>query len=91
MENTNLKERLLRVERTINRYTQNNELVDEIDIDNLPFEILSAIVRPKEGDHLLYDGYVLTPQQSDSLNSFLENKIEVDMKSFFVLECAGIY
>ena len=92
MEKTDLKSRLLRVERTITWYTQNNELIDEINIDVVPFETLTVIVTPKQDDPILYDGYVLTEQQLDSLNCFFDNRIEVDMNSFFfVLECTGIY
>ncbi|WP_461402360.1 DUF7683 domain-containing protein [Flavitalea sp.] len=92
MENKDIKERLYSVERTICTYTQTNEFVREINIDNIPFETLSTIVSPKNDDPLLYDGYLLTAHQLNRLNSLINIKIEIDLDSFFyVLECSGIY
>ena len=92
LETDKLKRKLLRVERTINTYTLGNESIDEINIDNIPFETLKRIVTPKEDDPLLYDGYVLNANQLNELNVYIAEKIKVDMKSlFYVLECSGIY
>jgi hypothetical protein len=92
MKSTNLEDKLLRVERTVAIYKQNNDLVEEINIDSVPLDTLVNIIPPKEGDPLLYDGYVLTPNQLEKLNIFINYKIRADFDLYFyVLECTGIY
>jgi len=50
------------------------------------------IVKSKEDDPLLYDGYVLTEEQLFEINNLLVNKIKFDFHLYYyVLECTGIY
>lgn len=90
---SNLNNKLIRVERTLNIYTNSdNSLIKEINIDEVPFDVLEKIVAPKVDDPLLYDGYVLSIEQIQEFNKVLRNSIVPDFKSFFyVLECGGIY
>jgi hypothetical protein len=89
----NLKDKLLRVERTINAYLKNeDEPTEEINIDIIPFDKLKEIVPPKQDDPLLYYGYELESKQIDLINSFLKNKIEPDFNRYnYILVCGGIY
>ncbi|HEV7423850.1 MAG TPA: hypothetical protein VGO21_01545 [Candidatus Paceibacterota bacterium] len=84
---------LLRVERTIASYhVSDKDIVNEINIDYVPFDKILSIIDPHEDDPLLYDGYVLSEDQFDLLNSLLEEKILPNFEDFYyVLECAGIY
>jgi hypothetical protein len=92
MGSNKIEHKLQRVERTINIYKLNNKMVDEINIDHIPFEMLKRIVNPKEDDPLLYDGYILNAQQLENFNRFIDNKIVNDFELYFyVLECSGIY
>ena len=89
--------KLLRVERTINIYTASQsetlgEIQHEINIDILDLETLKKIVTPNIDDPLVYDGYPLTWEQIESLNVFIDQKINPDFTLFeYYLECYGIY
>jgi hypothetical protein len=93
MAANNLQDKLVRVERTINVYTKDgDESLQEIPIDNISFEKLKDIVPPKEDDPLLYDGYILTEEQLNELNKFIERKIKPDFGLYtYILVCGGIY
>ena len=93
MTTTNLLDKLERVERTINIYSnESKDLVKEISIDNIPIDKLKNIVIPKDGDPLLYLGYVLNEAQLKKLNNELGNIIEPNFSLYYyVLECHGIY
>jgi hypothetical protein len=93
MQSKNLNDKLIRVERTINIYNNDdNTPVKEINADVIPFNTLKKIVIPKEDDPLLYDGYVLDANQLKAINNFLKNKIAPNfVLYFYVLECTGIY
>lgn len=83
MHNQNLRDKLLRIERTICCYLKNgDELLWEINADNIPFERLREIVPPNEDDPLLYDGYELDENQIASINAFLEKEIIPDFKVY---------
>ena len=91
MKLNNLNDKLIRIERTINIYNENNELIKEINID-IPIKKLKNIVLPKEDDPLLYDGYVLSREQLENINSHIKDKILPNFESnSYVLECTGIY
>jgi hypothetical protein len=86
--------KLISIERTINVCnSKDDELLEEHNIDDIPFEQLKTIVVPKDDDPLLYDGYVLTEDQLKALNNIMKgNKILPDYTTcFYVLECSGIY
>ena len=85
--------RLVRVERTINVYNnKNNELIEEISVDSIPFDELKGIVPPNEDDPLLYDGYDLDIKQLEKLNTFLTEKVKPDLNQYsYILVCGGIY
>lgn len=89
----NLKDKLLRVERSVNVYLKNaDEPTEEINVDTIPFDKLIEIVPPTLDDPLLYDGYELERKQIDLINSFLKNKIEPDFNMYsYILVCGGIY
>lgn len=92
MNGNNLLDKLKGVKRTINTYdNRGKELVNEIDI-NIPLEKLKEIVSPKDGDALLYMGYLLNPNQLDRLYEELgiKNKPNFELY-YYVLECHGIY
>jgi hypothetical protein len=93
MVSNNLIDKLIRVERTINIYNNNdNSLVEEIEIDFLSLSVLKQIVLAKDDDPFLYDGYILDLKQLEDLNKYLTHKIEPDFETFFyILESAGIY
>jgi hypothetical protein len=87
-----LLDKLKRVERTINIYTNDSEkLVKEIDI-NIPVKRLKNVVIPEEGDNQLYRDYLLDRKQLDELNNDLGGIIKPDFDLYYyVLECHGIY
>ena len=92
MDSGNLLDKLEKVERTINIYgKETKDLVEEINVD-IPLEKLKNIVTPKNGDPLLYRGYVLDVKQLEDLNIDLGNIIQPDFSLYYyVLECHGIY
>jgi hypothetical protein len=92
MEPKDLLDKLEKVERAINIYNSKTEdLVKEIPI-NIPIERLKGVVAPKEGDPLLYRGYILDANQLEQLNYDLGNVIKPDFnRYYYVLECHGIY
>ena len=85
--------KLRSVERTINIYSKDgDDPLEEINIDNIPFEKLREIIPPKEDDPLLYDGYSLEEKQIALINYYLQNKIVPDFEKYnYILECYGIY
>jgi len=85
--------KLVRVERTINVYdNKNDELLEEISIDIIPFDELKSIVPPNADDPLLYDGYDLDAIQLEKLNNYLSNKIKINFNAYsYILVCGGIY
>jgi len=89
--------KLLRVERSINIYKRTKskylgDSIQEINIDFISFELLNKIIIANEEDPLLYDPYELNVEQIEKLNTYLENKINPDFKTFeYFLECYGIY
>jgi len=53
-----LKAKLLKVERTIGIYNNGSDIIlQEINVDAIPFNILKTIVIPNNDDPLLYDMY----------------------------------
>ena len=93
MASTDLLDKLERVERSLNIYSnENKDLIEEINIDFLPLEKLKSIVTPRDGDSLLYLGYILDEEKLKSINDALGGKIKPDFKLYYyVLECTGIY
>ena len=84
--------KLIRVERSIEIYNRNEELISEISVDLIPFDELKEIVPPNEDDPLLYDGYVLDISQLSMLNNYLSEIIKADFTLYsYVLTCGGIY
>lgn len=85
--------KLIKVERTLNTYNNiGNVNIGEVNIDHIPFSVLEKIIKPREDDPLLYDGYVLSGNQISELNFFLANKIAPNFNlHFYVLEATGIY
>ena len=92
-EEKDTKDRLMRVERTINIYFKgSNELLSEINIDSIPFYELITIVVPQKDDPLLYDGYILNEQQLSKLFKHLNIKtIHNCILYDYILVCGGIY
>ena len=93
MEKIDIQDKLVRVERTINIYHKNGEdPLEEIDIENLPFEILKQIIIPNVDDPLLYDGYELNEIQFAKISPYLKVKISPNFKIFnYILVTGGIY
>jgi hypothetical protein len=85
--------KLLKVERSVNSYNLSDEqIVFENNIDAIPLKKLRMIVKSKEDDPFLYDGYVLTEEQLFSINNLLVDKIKFDFHFYYyVLECTGVY
>jgi len=92
MESNDLMDKLEKVERTVNIYSkETKDEVEEVSID-IPLEKLKSIVTPKDGDPLLYRGYVLDVEQLREINDELAGRIKPDFKLYYyVLECHGIY
>jgi hypothetical protein len=92
MEPNNLLNKLKGVERFVNTYSIGKEdLVKEIPI-NISVEILKSVVTPKEGDDLLYMGYILDEKQLHQLSVILGLTIVPRFKLYYyVLECVGTY
>jgi len=89
----NLKDRLIRVEWTINIYLnkKGSHLVKEI-LLNVTLEDLLKVIIPNEDDPLLYDGYELTEKQLEYLSFFAEEKIIPSFKKYcYFLVCGGVY
>lgn len=89
--------KLIKTDRTINIYKKTKsrfkgESISEININSIPLDLLKATITPNDGDPFLYDGYPLTPDQLDELNTLIEPPIKPDHKKFdYILECYGIY
>ncbi|HEX2847206.1 MAG TPA: hypothetical protein VHN59_11705 [Chitinophagaceae bacterium] len=83
---------LPKVERWIGvRNKRNRKVLQEINVDVIPFEKLKEVVTPEKDDPLLYDGYVLDAKQIDQLNFFIEEKVVPDFsKCEYMLECASV-
>ena len=93
MEEANdLMDKLERVERTVNIYNkENKDEVEEIYI-YIPLERLKSIVMPKDGDPLLYRGYVLDAEQLKEISKDISGRVKPDFNLYYyVLECHGIY
>ena len=92
MKSVNLLDKLKGVERTINIYRNvDTELMQEISI-NTPIDVLKTIVTPRDGDAMLYLGYILNEKQLEELGGEIGHLIEPDFDQFYyVLECTGIY
>ena len=93
MGSKNLSDKLERVERTINIYRiSDDELISEINIDEIKFDLLTKIVPPPIEDPLLYDGYPLKEEQLVVFNSYMGNKIDLRIDLYYyILVCGGIY
>jgi hypothetical protein len=93
MGSNNLLDKLMRVERTINVYrNEDEELLQEINVDSIPFEKLKEIVSPVNEDSLMYDGYDLNKEQLNMINSYLADEINPDFNLYsYILVCGGIY
>jgi hypothetical protein len=83
---------IINIERSVHIYrSADNESVEEIIID-VPLDQLKEIVPPKEEDPQLYEGYILTAEQLEKINTLIEPPITPDFTQFFyVLEATAIY
>ena len=90
---SNLLDKLVRVERTINVYSRrSNELVKEINIDHLLLSAIKDIIAPREEDSELVLGYVLDKKQLQHLLREAHIDLKTDFRiHFYVLEATGIY
>ncbi len=92
MSPISLRDRLIRIEWTINIYDKNNKLIKEVDIQVPPLEKLKQIVIPKANDPDLDDGYELNEIQLNALNNYLQEKIIPNFEIYsYILVSAGIY
>jgi hypothetical protein len=88
---SNLKDKLIKIERTINIYNKKNELIREVDIE-VPIDKLKEIIQPNQEDPGLYDGYKLDIEQLELLNIYLKEKIIPSFKNYsYFLITGGIY
>ncbi len=88
-----LKEKLIKVERTVNVYLKNEDIpTTEVNVDIIPFSKLLEIIDPHKDDPLLYDGYKLRKKQLLEINQYLTNKITPNFKKYnYILVCGGVY
>ncbi|PUZ19491.1 hypothetical protein GA0116948_1283 [Chitinophaga costaii] len=88
---TNLKDKLVRIERTLNIYNKRDELISEIEID-ISLNKLLEIVTPNEDDPELYNGYELDSSQLHKINQLnkIKFKINTEEKTYHLV-CGGIY
>ena len=93
MGSNKLSDKLLRVERTVNVYrNENDELLQEVNVDVIPFETLKEIVPPDKDDPEMFEGYRLTADQLNKINTYLIEEIVPDFNLYvYILFCAGIY
>lgn len=89
--------KLIRTERAIYVYKKTKtkayqKEIQELNVDNIPLDVLKTIVTPKDDDPLLYHGYTLSQVELNKLNVILEINIDPDHDKFdYVLECYGVY
>jgi hypothetical protein len=85
--------KLIGIEREIKEYdVESKNVIQEINIDAIPNELLLKVVVPKADDPLLYDGYILTGEQLEKINLYLKDKLVPMFETcYYVLECSGIY
>ena len=89
--------KLIRTERTIIVYKKTKQTtygkeIQQINVDQIPLNVLKSIVTANDDDPLLYDGYILSPEELNKFNAILENKIELNHDKFdYALEWYGIY
>ena len=89
--------KLIRTERTIIDYkktkrTSTERKIQQINVDQIPLDILKNIVTANDDNPSMYDGYILSPEELDKFNAILENKIELNHdKVDYALEWYGIY
>ncbi len=89
--------KLIRTERTIFVYRKTKtkyyrKEIQEINVDNIPLDVLKAIVTPNDDDPLLYCGYTLGKVELNKLNDLSGTKITPNHDKFdYILECYGIY
>jgi hypothetical protein len=88
---SNLREKLIRIERSIYIYDHTDKLVNELNI-NIPIDKLLLIVSPNADDPELFDGYKLNIQQLHQLNDFIVGLIDINCNEFsYFLVTGGIY
>lgn len=84
--------KLIRIERTIAKYSINNEKIISEEIIAIPIETLISIVTPRDDDPELFGGYPLDENQLSEINDHLKNKLAFNFSVYYyVLECTGIY
>ena len=85
--------KLIRTERTIIVYKKTKQTtygkeIQQINVDQIPLDVLKSIVTANDDDPLLYDGYILSPEELNKFNAILELNHD---KFDYALECYGIY
>ena len=81
---------LIEVERFINVFDSENNLIQEVTI-RISVEELSKFIEPREDDFNFYLGYKLNELQLQKLNTFLDPKIIFLNPNFYYLLCEGTY
>ena len=93
MESNKLSDKLLRVDRTVYIYRNGEgDAFQEVNINVIPFETLKEIVPPDKDDPEMFEGYRLTADQLNKINTYLIEEIVPDFNLYvYILFCAGIY
>jgi hypothetical protein len=77
------------VRRLITKFARESDRrAQEIDITNVPFEVISDIVMPAPTDPLLYDSYRLNTDQILRFKEFISEEIDPARFDYF-LEAEG--
>jgi hypothetical protein len=81
------------IKRRINIYQlDDHQLIQEIIIDDIDFDLLYKIIRPPFIDPLLYDDYALTIGQVTAINEIIINKVDIKEDIYhYKLVCLELY
>jgi hypothetical protein len=92
MEENDLRNKLIGVERVLTIFdSQSDDILQEIPI-TIPIDKLITVVIPKDGDHDLSLPYELDEAQIIKLSELLESDIQPALQIYYyVLEANGIY
>lgn len=79
----------MEMQRYISAFDKESEkMIQEINIDFIPFQALKEIFNPKDDDPLMYDPYSINRNESILLNQYMNPHVGFDFdKYIYQLDC----
>lgn len=77
----------MKVSRVICVYnTISDKLIEEISIEQIPFDVLRRVTVPRKNDPLMYDVYEITPETFEQIKNYVDISPDFDTYSYYI-EC----